>query len=1488
MTDTRHPEDLTSSELPEGAIAIVGMAGRFPGADSIEALWQMLLDGRDAMRSVPEPVLARSIHADIRDAPDYVAMMCGIEDYDCFDAAFFGLSPREAAFMDPQHRLLLETAWSVFEDAGIPTGDRDGLRTGVFTSVNLSCYLIANVMPRLKDGTVDPFEIGIANDKDYVGTRIAYLFDLKGPALTVQTACSSSLVGTHLACQSLLAHDCDRALVGACSVLLPNALGYLHTPGGIRSSDGRCRPFDTRGDGTIFASSAAMVMLRRLEDAVESGDRILAVIRGTAINNDASGRVGFAAPGVDGQASVIAEALAVAGVDPLDIGYVEAHGTATPLGDPIEVAALTQAFTTASSDPSGLTPGRCPIGSIKSNLGHLDTAAGVAGLIKAALAIERGHLPATMHTERPNPELRIDQTPFRLLASGEEWPRGPHPRRAGVSSFGVGGTNAHAVLEEAPQLPDQPVIARPSSLLLLSARDDRGAEAMVERLASHLTERPTLDIGDVGHTLRHGRTALPERRLLVAKNSGQAALALEEGRVLAGRAPETPPPLAFVLPGQGSQYPGLVRRLRDVEPVFRHEFDALADMIGAAGGPDLQELIAGADAETLARTEITQPLLFAVSVALGRTLGVWGIRPAVLLGHSIGEIGAACLGEAITPEDAAKLVVVRGQAMADTPEGAMLQVAAEEATVRGLIAEARQAEVLEVAVINAPDAVVAGGDEAAILRLAAAAEVTGIAAKKLRTSRAFHTPLMEPARDRMHGVLSKIRLRPPQTPIVSSVDGGWLDAARATDPDHWVRQVLTPVRFSDGLARLALEDASLLLELGPPSGLAAFSAAEARARGAAPPTVITMLPGARATSGPRAEPDIEPAALMEALGRLWLAGRDPDWRAVDRHFGPHRRVALPTYPFARTRYWLPTPEESAIAALEETESPTAPTAAKKTAALPSVERHQRPTMATPFTAPASETENVLAEIWSELLYVAPIGRDDDFLELGGDSIMALRMVRMAAEAGLAVSAKSVFEARTIRGLAEIARPLAHDAGTWSGPFVATPALIDWAKEWRALDVRDYGAAWWPSCHIRRFEASTPFSPDRLRRAMATLVARHPLLRLRIDSKGSGPVPVDPPPDGEDLVRIETPSESDLPARLADASADARSIDPERGICATATAIDLGKGTWRLHLAVQGQVADNTSVDILTEELGRLVVDPNDGLYPTGVPFAAWAGKARSAPDFDQLLPVDPGRLASNPTTQGAAAAGSEGKDQTIETALPAQATTKLLEQAGNAYRTTTDELIWAAVAASLVALTNSGHPLLWLATAGRNDDTLDLQGVVGPFAQSVPVPVDDRIAAEPDLAVPATKEAIRSATAELGDLDLLPTRPPRLTARGRLDDARLSYLGQTGGTALPGEGGPPLRLLESLTHRHPLAPREHALDVVAWIAEGRLRLRFIFAPGRFTRQTVEDLASACRSRLEALIAHCLDSSEGRLSPSDFRGTGLDQAGLDSLLAGIVE
>jgi acyl transferase domain-containing protein len=873
-------------------IAIVGMSGRFPGARTIDAFWQNLKDGVESRTTFSDDeLLAQGVPSSALNHPAWVKSGFVLEDVDAFDSAFFGFNPREADVLDPQHRLFLETAWEALEDAGYDTERFKG-SVAVFGGATYAGYPHQNVFRNVKVvKSVGGRQAIYGSVPEYMVTRVAYKLNLRGPVYFVQTACSTSLVAVHLGCQSLNNHESDMVLAGGVSVQLPHRLGYLYEEGGMLSPDGAVRSFDIRGRGTVFSSGVGIVVLKRLSDAIADGDSIRAVIKGVAANNDGSFKVGFTAPSVTGQAQVVAEALANAQVSPDSIGYVETHGTGTELGDPIEVSALTRAFR-ASTDRKGF----CPIGSIKPNVGHLDAAAGVSSLIKTVLALEHSQIPPTINFEHPNPKIDFENSPFFVNTELRAWPANGEPRRAGVSSFGFGGTNAHVIVQEKPVVePSGP--SRSRQLLVLSAKTEDALDASSKRLAEFLGDRRQINLADVAHTLRLGRRVFANRRAVVCSSAADAVEALhgsDDRRVLSGSVSGTRP-VVFMFPGQGAQYVNMGLGLYQEEPIFRETVDDCAQRLLPHLGFDLREVLYPAEGVTeatsdrLKQTAVTQVALFVVELALARLWMAWGVAPAAMVGHSIGEFVAAHLAGVIGLDDVLRLVAARGRLMGEMPGGVMLAVPLPEAELRPLIEPG-----LWISAVNGPSLTVVSGARADIDQLTERLRNQGIEARPLHTSHAFHSGMMDGAVAPLVDIATTIELRAPQIPYISNVTGTWISDEQACDPEYWGRHLRQAVRFSDGVAELFNDQTRMFLELGPGNVLCSLIRYQARTPGS-----VTAVPTLRQAQ----EQASDEAVLLTAMGRLWTSGAEINWPAFAA--GERRlRVSLPTYPFARTRHWV--------------------------------------------------------------------------------------------------------------------------------------------------------------------------------------------------------------------------------------------------------------------------------------------------------------------------------------------------------------------------------------------------------------------------------------------------------------------------------------------------------------------------------------------------------------------------------------------------------
>ena len=896
------------SEERYDGIAIIGMTGRFPGADSVEEFWANLVAGKESISFFSDEELVESglDPVELKRRGHYVPARGVLKDADCFDAAFFGVHPKEAEVMDPQQRVFLEACWAALERAGYPPSQMRG-SVGVFGGSTYNTYY-QHALSRRPDliELVGSDMVMFGNEKDYLTTRVAYKLGLKGPALNVSTACSTSLVAVCQACQSLLTYQCDVALAGGASVRVPQKSGYYHDEGNIGSSDGHTRTFDIQASGTAFGNGVAVVVLKRLEDAVKDGDQIYAVIKSAALNNDGSQRVSFGAPGVEGQSEVIAMAHALAGVDPESITCVEAHGTATPLGDPIELAGLTKAFRLGTAAKQF-----CALGSVKSNIGHLDAAAGVTGLIKMALSLHHRIIPPSLHFNKPNPKLDLENSPFYVNATLQEWKAKPGvPRRAGVSSFGSGGTNAHVVLEEAPELPPSGS-SRPWQLLTISAKTPEALDRATSNLSAHLKhmardlagEEVSRELADAAFTLQTGRSGFVHRRIVACQDPAKGAAALDAGdpkRVFTHLQQLREPPVVFMFTGQGAQYPGMGAELYRTEPLFRAEIDRCTELLQPILGTDLRQIMfpaAGAEKESdalLVQTRFTQPALFVIEYALAKLWMSWGIKPSAMIGHSVGEYVAGCLAGVFSLEDALTLVARRGALVQAQPGGAMLAIRLPETEVLPLLG----ADVA-IAAINSPNLCVASGPYEAIAALEKHLESKGVKVRHLHTSHAFHSPMMDPVLEPFTELLRQVKLQVPTIPYVSNVTARWITAEEAQAPEYWAGHVRQAVRFADGVAELMKDPRSVLLEVGP--GQTLCTLARQHPAKLAEQTVLASLPLAG---------DQELRGLTETLGRLWMTGVAVDWQKFYANERRHRTV-LPTYPFERKRYWPDTTQGAA-------------------------------------------------------------------------------------------------------------------------------------------------------------------------------------------------------------------------------------------------------------------------------------------------------------------------------------------------------------------------------------------------------------------------------------------------------------------------------------------------------------------------------------------------------------------------------------------------
>jgi len=988
-----------------GEIAIVGMTGRFPGARNLEEFWRNLRDGVESITFyTAEELLASGVNREILDDKHYVRAGAILPDIELFDASFFGFTPREAEITDPQHRVFLECAWEALESAGYRP-DACQKRVGIYAGVSTTTYAWNVLSDPDLVGAAGGMQIEIGNDKDYLATRVSYKLNLTGPSITIQTGCSTSLVAVHMACQALLDYECDIALTGGVSVSSYKPSGYLYQEGGVRSPDGHCRTFDANAGGTLAGSGIGIVVLKRLAEAIADRDHISAIIKASAVNNDGAQKIGFTAPSVEGQAEVITKAMALAGVNPEKITYVEAHGTATHIGDPIEIAALTKSFRTGTDKQ-----GYCAVGSVKTNVGHLNVAAGIAGLIKTVLSLKHRMIPPSLHFVRPNPNIDFAASPFYVSAQLTPWQTNGAPRLAGVSSFSIGGTNAHVIVQEAPARTPSDV-HRQWHLLTLSARTSTALETATERLATHLRQNSETNPADLAYTLHVGRKRFNCRRMLVYRDIEDALQLLEaaerERVVSLTEDEETERSVTFMFSGQGAQHVNMACELYTAEPAFKAEVDRCAELLAPELGLDLRNVLyAPTENESkandqLKQTLFTQPALFVTQYALAKLWMSWGVHPSAMIGHSLGEYVAACIAGVLSLPDALSLVVARAKLMQQLPEGAMLAVLLPEAEILPLLGPG-----LSLAAVNGPSSCVVSGATEELILLESLLSKQKVSSRRLEVSRAFHSQAMDQIVEEFIRAVNQVRLNPPKISYISNLTGNWIKSAEATDPVYWGRHLRHTVRFSEGVSELLKEPRRILLEVGPGQTLCALARQQID-KGSRE----IVLPSLRK---PRQQLS-DVASMLETLGYLWLLNAFDNW---DKFYAAdaRRRLSLPTYPFERERFWVENKRQQSVSV--RTESPKTDQDAPKTATT-SVPSSGRRSLKSTYVPPRDAVESMLADIWQDLFGIDQIGIHDDFLHLGGHSLLAIQLITRIREAfEIELPLTDLFNAPTIAGLAE--------------------------------------------------------------------------------------------------------------------------------------------------------------------------------------------------------------------------------------------------------------------------------------------------------------------------------------------------------------------------------------------------------------------------------------------------------------------------------------
>lgn len=1372
----------TGEDLPDNAIAVIGMAGRFPGAASVSEFWRNLRDGVESIVDLSEgDLLAEGVTEKTLANRSYIrrgALMSGIEE---FDAEFFGFTPYDARALDPQHRLFLQTAFHAFEDAGY---DPKGLEStvGVFGTSSTSGYLLHNLMsnydPMMVIGqgaSFDMVALSLSNDKDHLATRVAHHYDLRGPALSVATACSSSLVAVHLACQSILNGECDIALAGGSSLRIPNKVGYWYAQGSMVSPTGQCRPFDVRSDGTVFGSGVGVLVLKALQDAVDDGDRIHAVIRGSALNNDGATKMTYAAPNALGQAEVIAEAHAIAGVDASSITYVETHGTGTPLGDPIEIEGLRQAFELAEETRSA----PCYLGSVKSNIGHLETAAGIAGIIKAILCLQNKAIPATLHYTSPNPELHIDRGPFRIRSQYGPW-ESDGIRRAGVSSFGVGGTNAHVILEEAPNQPAPATAPARSQVLVLSAKTQESLDQSRATLAEELGDGDEINLADAAYTLTRRRKD-PIRLAAVVHDQQNAAAVLSatetdnvfigaglpDGELSADR-------VAFLFPGQGAQHIGMARGLYDSEPVFARHFDECATAFSAemgsySKGYDLKAEIFEGAGRNLEHTDRAQPALFTVEYALAKLIQSYGVQPSIMAGHSIGEYPAATIAGVFDLETAVKVVSMRAKLMHAAPRGVMVAVPlSAEAVAEHLTAD------VDIATVNDPGSCVVAGSEEAIRAFQAVLAEKGIAARRVRTSHAFHSRLMDSVVAEFSAFLSRVTLHEPQIPLLSNITGTTMTAAEATNPATWARQIRATVRFADELDALLASPDRVLIEVGPGGTLT--SSAGRHPRWSERHRAVRLMRHQAQNRG-------DHETFLLALGQLWAADVEVDWeQGADAQ---RSLITLPGYPFAKQRHWV---EYNAASAWVANGSGAAGVGAQGTAG------------AAPATAGgASTVEASLQRIWAQCLGVTTVERNANFFEIGGDSLIAISVAMTAGHEGLDLTPQDLYENQTVAALAKVLTARYAEGGLARQVLDDTvnPPVPPNVAYFLESGLSDVGR--WRIPVILGLRSDVGEAD--VRAVLTAVTAAHDALRVHlVERSGTWDQTIAEPGEFTELVTRRLPdgvaagSPQEREAVLGFLDEQVREHQIVVPLTATFVQGVSGGASYlalSLHGTAGGSGDDGASRDILLTDIftafNQRMAGEEIALAPVGASWREWSQRCAGLASHPAVLESRDywlevaGRLTLR--VAGAEASGRPGADDLtrVSSAMSA-AETGEIDDARRRLRLPVEEILLAALARTVAATVGEGAVAVDLGGRGRSvlKPDVDLQRTVGWFTTLHPVVLNARKAddAGQSLAdVHDTLEAVPHYGIGYGLLRYLFAPTARALASARPADILFSHVG---------------------------------------------------------------------------------------------------------------
>ncbi|MCV7078498.1 type I polyketide synthase [Mycobacterium szulgai] len=1467
--------------IPDNAIAVVGMAGKFPGANNVSAFWDNLRRGKESIVTLSEQQLRDAGISDkVLSNPAYVRRAPLLDGVDEFDADFFGFPPVLARSLDPQHRLFLQCAWHALEDAGCDPAQFDG-SIGVYGTSSPSGYLLHNLLSHRDPNEMmaegldfEQVSMFLQNDKDFLATRISHQFNLRGPSIAVQTACSSSLVAVHLACMSLLSGECDMALAGGVSLAIPHHVGYWHSPGQMLSAVGHCRPFDVRADGTVFGSGVGMVALKPLQAAIDAGDRIHAVIRGSAINNDGSVKMGFAAPSASAQADCIAEAHAVSGIDASTVSYVETHGTGTPLGDPIEITGLRTAFEISEEPRSG----PCVIGSVKSNIGHLEVAAGVAALIKTILCLKNKAIPATLHYTSPNPELRLDESPFTVQSKYGPWEY-DGVRRAGVSSFGIGGTNAHVVLEEAPEVPTSAESAGPQ-VLLLSAKTAAALEESRTALAGTLSKFDGLDLADVAHTLagrrRHDVTmaAVVHDRdhavtlLRAAENDniflGESA---QEGDATTSAATDR---VVFLFPGQGAQHVGMAKGLYDTQPVFAETFDACAAGFREEMGIDLHAEIFSGTATDLERIDRSQPALFTVEYALAKLVDTYGVAAGAYIGYSTGEYIAATLAGVFDLETAIKTVALRARLMNESAPGAMVAVALNPDDVAEYLGNG-----VELSAVNDPGNCVVAGPTDEIRAFTQRLAERGVPVRRVRATHAFHSSAMEPMLPEFEAFLSRQELRAPQTPLLSNLTGTWMTAEQVADPASWARQISSPIRFADELDVVLSQPGRILVEVGPGGSLTGSAMRHGKWSGGHRAVRLMRHPIQNVD---------DRDAFLRGLGELWSAGLAIDWSPLQS--GRPHIVSLPGYPFARQRHWIDPKQTVRVHA------PTATNGAALAA---------DPASAQVRANGQSQTEATLQRIWQQSMGVGSIDRNANFFDMGGDSLMAISIAMSAANEGLTITPQDLYEHPTLASLTAAVDASFASSGLAKPPEPqANPAVPPNIAYFLDRGLRDTGR--WRAPLILRLEPTV--GPADIVAVLTAVTEHHAALRLQlVENAGIWEQHIAAP---EEFSGLSTRA---LPEDLAPGSPEERAAvwnilaeviaqQNVSNVPLTAVLITGAPGAPQyLGLGVHEMVADDTGRQILGTDIvtafGQRLADQEITLEATGTGWREWSLRCAALATHPAALDtrgywIDTvGKATVWPADAESAQPPSPADLIRLSSALTGEQTSEV-DDARRRFRRSIQEILLAALGRTIAQTIGEGVVAVDLEGEGRSvlRPDVDVRRTVGWFTTYYPVALEcakgrDETAIQEIDAVHSTLKAVPHYGIGYGLLRYLYAPTGRVFGAQRTPDIHFRYAGVI--PEVPQIDAPVQFDSDlSLPLRETIPGLGHAIEIRAYRSGGALHLDWWYDSRRIPSATAEALMQNFPAALSILIQEAIaaEHAESELVGAPEAGALVDLSSLD--------